>query len=946
MNLRDTHVRLHEHFEVLAASRDADKNPVFALEHCLTSEEVVELRLALKRGLSSQDRVDFFLPWVVHAVEVGYAYSGDNYWPGFGREFPTWEYRLSRNDIRDYFRRFASKYSGLRPVGYWAEHFNIIAWPISHALLPKDHQKHLARALYDAKFWIRTSAPEHIGSVLARRTYSTSDRFERLLQQERLVGIIASALLFDESAESKLYPPTLERVQQDLERTSQARTWLGDARTQIRKSGLQLTTAPQVEKAPAEFKTSPKSFGISVRSTESGVWLVEASIPSLRNEARADEELRTVLEKQPLRVPGGSRLPRGVLLRQARKERVLSWPESSLLEPLGAPTMRSEAVVRLLARYVPAPPGDLHIFRIDSGGQGVPVRRPVVRPGSEYLFLAHDASELPGTEVEVACQDVSACLLQMPDVVTPELLEELEALGLRIAEKVDVWPIGASMLSWDGEGTVHWTPGSEKVLAVRSRLENRVISIQLDAVDGETISTVDLAVSDSWTVPSFVSLGELLPGQYQVKVKTSAADLFSSKELGYLDVEIREGRKPEEADWPVRIDVDPSEASLQDVLAGRLDVTIRGALRTHLRPRLLLEGAGGQPIGDFQDLPAMAAPIEPDEWRSWFRDNVLQNPNIEAVLDLAQELKIQWSTGPGSVLEQRHRRALAPLRWSLSQKRGQYSVMLVTDSAYEKVEATELSFLDPATARTLKIEECLAGVEVDSSGGLYHAKSEAFEATILVPPSTRTLDGIQRLQIESGWTSAVGRDRAIELRRLWCAPGESPHAIARFAQRSRIRHLTCRLTDKLLKSSWSQEEGDSWGKIAPRAERGSDRGLFEILADPTLRQGQILQAFRRQARRGLATPPGKGRLSGLLDRAGQIGPEDPAWLAEFALRLASGDYGLEEWAGDNLSKAYRLLENAPRTLRLARMVVLHREALRSNEFSTSVYGGWNWNSEK
>ena len=47
-----------------------------------------------------------------------------------------------------------------RPV-LWASHFNIIAWPVTHAILPRYLQRQFAKLLYELRFHlIRLSAFE------------------------------------------------------------------------------------------------------------------------------------------------------------------------------------------------------------------------------------------------------------------------------------------------------------------------------------------------------------------------------------------------------------------------------------------------------------------------------------------------------------------------------------------------------------------------------------------------------------------------------------------------------------------------------------------------------------------------------------------------------------------------------------------------------------------
>src|SRR3954454_8643828 len=135
------HARLHDHFEQLQADRARAPTPapIFALEHGLTDPELLLLRAHVCEAVR-QRRFgrDAWLPFVVYAAEVGYAYSGDEYWQTFEARTPGWSTNGNRQYIRRNFIRFKDTFSGAQPTGAWSVHFSIICWPITHAVLPTD----------------------------------------------------------------------------------------------------------------------------------------------------------------------------------------------------------------------------------------------------------------------------------------------------------------------------------------------------------------------------------------------------------------------------------------------------------------------------------------------------------------------------------------------------------------------------------------------------------------------------------------------------------------------------------------------------------------------------------------------------------------------------------------------------------------------------------------
>ena len=129
MDLASWQVRLQSHFEQLRRKRTASagEKPLFGLEHGLCVEELESLKEAIRVQVADGSlSEDCPLPWVVYASEMGYQYSGDEYWQTFEENTPACEDYGDRHWIRTCFRNFHTKFGGARPSGPWAEHFCII----------------------------------------------------------------------------------------------------------------------------------------------------------------------------------------------------------------------------------------------------------------------------------------------------------------------------------------------------------------------------------------------------------------------------------------------------------------------------------------------------------------------------------------------------------------------------------------------------------------------------------------------------------------------------------------------------------------------------------------------------------------------------------------------------------------------------------------------------
>ena len=127
--LEALHARLHDHFTRLRQVRDrhGSYKPIFALEHDLTEAEFAlleaEVQMAVANGRLPRRE---WLPFVVYAAEIGYAYRGDEYWQTFEERTPGWEALDNRHYIRRRFEEFADAFGGALPTGPWAQHFSII----------------------------------------------------------------------------------------------------------------------------------------------------------------------------------------------------------------------------------------------------------------------------------------------------------------------------------------------------------------------------------------------------------------------------------------------------------------------------------------------------------------------------------------------------------------------------------------------------------------------------------------------------------------------------------------------------------------------------------------------------------------------------------------------------------------------------------------------------
>src|SRR5689334_14216387 len=91
--------RLKAHFLELRDQRNRgpENRPIFGLEHGLEIGERHSLATILRSVVKKSPPLKrHYLCWVAYASEIGYRYSGDEYWQTFEEETPGWDVHGAR----------------------------------------------------------------------------------------------------------------------------------------------------------------------------------------------------------------------------------------------------------------------------------------------------------------------------------------------------------------------------------------------------------------------------------------------------------------------------------------------------------------------------------------------------------------------------------------------------------------------------------------------------------------------------------------------------------------------------------------------------------------------------------------------------------------------------------------------------------------------------------
>lgn len=784
------HERLDRHFRSLADAR-GPQFPVFALEHPLTAEELAELSSDVRKQMASSSVLGrHWLPWVIYATEIGYGYTGDEYWHSFEAQTPGWELH-HRYSLRNQFGKFQSAYQGVTPSGPWAENFSLIAWPITHAMLPRLLQYQFASLIYQLRFklaGLRTIDSLSAGRLLAAYGDGASTRFQQFLQQEELTGRIVLGLLGLSPAggPEPIYQPTLQRIVTDLNAVGTTRAWLKDVRTVVdRFKGIGRGSGPAIHRPRAESDSerSPDSSvhcdirpRVFLRHAGEGRWTAALDIPSFAPVAALRPDLRSFLKETRCRVAGASGVrPAGWVLSKAPVAVLNSWPNP------GAPLLIFDKTHPVLDHLLKADcvlsSGSFWLFRIGPDGIAREILGRGVRPGFEYIVLSTKqppAASALSTECSVECTGISAFRITLPQQLSAEDIFWLNNAGLQIARSISVWPAGLPCRDWDGEGWSEWLTTEEPCFGIVHDHPVSSYAIQLNGVSQGNIA----ALAEG--VPTFVRLSALPVGLHRLNITAerhgSIADIArSAPPQGFVELLIREPEPwipgvPAHTGLVVR--VDPHDADLDEFWENKLSITVTGPESHTVDCSVALERSDGEEVFSGIAASRAALPLTPEIWRKRFA--TFLNDNEEKAnwrYPEASVGRLYVKAGELGEYAIRFHRDIQPVRWLTRRENGRVRLQLLDDTGLEGDPECEIfSMRTPLTATAGSAAEILAGISLEAPGALVVARHGEHQDVLIVSDGLAR-DGLQGLGVRPDASDIAGGrvslTRAITTLSLW-----------------------------------------------------------------------------------------------------------------------------------------------------------------------------------
>ena len=783
--------RMERHFSVLAEQRLAMGLPLFALEHGLSDSELDEisgqLRLCLKNGLRL---APYWLLWTIYAAERGYTYGGDEYWQSFEEITPGWD-SSDRYRVSAWFSKFQRIYNGVVPSGPWADHFSIIAWPITHAVLPRYLQQQFARALYDLRFILlrlNSIEPAVIGRMIATNASHVTTRFEQFLQQEELVGRIVLAILHRDprQGEDPLLPTTLDRIVRDLEQARNARSWLRETsrivtdRFKGRSRGggtRQATVTPDFSQRSHQETRPDIRPDLRLRYDGSDQWSLVIDLPSFKAVAAMNAEVCQYLRQTRCALNGDNgKRPAGWVLSGNRRAVLKSWPDPE--KPLVEFEQPNGTVDHLLKSECRMNSGPTWLFRIGQDGNAREIASRIVRPGYDYILVSRKPFEelLEGMKpCKIGCKESEAIRVSIPTEVPSEFSQWLSLRKLDVVRTIRVWPAGLPGRNWDSEGRSEWLSTEQPCFGV---LPDHPVDSFLVSLNKTSSTIIKVPAA---TKPTFFQLPQLDPGTHSLNIRAKPKQSSpyngsgTSPELeGYLQLRVRE---PEP--WipgtvshsGIFVTNSPHDATLDIFWENEIDLTVFGPEGRQVTPHVCLENAKGEEIYAARVCQPLDLPITPQHWRKWFSQFLRRERCEWRYLEAASGL-LKIDGGELGLYVLRFNHEVRPVRWVIRHREEHLSVRLVDDTAQQDVQpwCRFYSMETPVRVQRLNIKHVTAGIKVGATGGLYIGQVGEYYDSVVVSAGLAG-EGLKGLGVQPSF-GHISHDpnstiRLLKILRLW-----------------------------------------------------------------------------------------------------------------------------------------------------------------------------------
>lgn len=745
-------LRLEDHFADLSTRAKKNERLIFAIEHGLELAEIEELKNLVRKSLKTEGlNSKFWLLWVIYAAEHGYTFDGVQFWDNFSEQTSGWQSAGDRKKIRTWFQRFKIEYCGVAPSGAWAKHFSIISWPIAHAILPKDLQRRLAKAMYEAQYELRRVSNQsaiEIGRTLSRATQQSSQRFRLFLDQEEMLGqIVISLLGTPEQVSGGIDPRALKRITHDLNDMRDAKDWIRQAQKtwQSAKPQFKINGPIDLElrsddKVIASDKTLPQKLinlkpAIEAQKISGGYWQFELTVPSFQDVAALDETFSTFLCSNRVSIPLAETrmLPGEWLLTGMRKRILKKWPA------------KGEGFII----FEDAPPFDkivdwnlalaeksIWAFKFQNDGTARLLTGDHLRAKNSYLLITPKDVDLQtvARSCLTNCLDINLWRIDLPAIISSELQDALTLLGFQCKKILTLSAAGIPPVDWVPDVGGTWLSSGRPLLSIDR--DHEFDGYQLCINESERID-----VRTSYEKKILIELPQLTTGQHFLRIhsyKLIEGNKNFQKIQATQDLQITiKDPKP----WTsgatnnaaIFVNALPLMPSVEDFLAAGLELEVLGDNSLTCKIEIVLKRHDGIQLFRASILDH-ALPISNAMWSQHYQNFLRTNSSNQKFYECSSALLEISSAEFGKYcinLDQQ----FAALRWIPLHKNGVQYLRLIEHDSGEDIAASFSDFKTALQDVVLESPREQGSLTVPANSGLYRAKCGELSQNIIFAPT-------------------------------------------------------------------------------------------------------------------------------------------------------------------------------------------------------------------
>lgn len=929
---------LANHFDDVTLKKlDLPHEPVtFAFEHGLDEHARKELSDIVQQGVRQRIfKLDHYLCWTTYSSELGYRYSGDEYWHTFKAQTPHWDHR-QRGFIKECFKKFAKEYNGAVPKGAWALKFSIICWPITHAILPNDLQRQLAKVLYTIRHNVVMSevdSPGQLGRLIETHSLGTTTRFQQLASETELIGQIASALLRDDRSGQWIEPNTLIRITSDLNVEEQARSWLRDAKRHVKRTanlkglshpGVGRTTGLKHDERLPQPRIRPSLY---LRPQQTGAWRLFIDAPNLNPFVRFYPDLQPLIMQASMRLGNNPRrYPARALLHGSQTYLQTDWPSPQL--PLLSFDPSNDDLDALTAHTCSLADGPW-LFRLGVDGIGREILSRRVSLGGDYIVVQED--NLPileiGEHIDLGCSGVTGQKFTVDAL--DAISEQLSALKLQPGRFVFARPCGLVPISWDREGAAEWLSTEQPIIQLDANYAISTYDVSINTGASELTLTAQPSADNT----TFLVLPKLPAGMYKLNVIAHPVESKYQAEEGEMEIAIRDVSTNNSTGAALLVTQEPDQVTFDDLFDGNVKINVLGPNSRQVMVTLsLLKNGQSTPLFVTKKKP-LQLPISERKFTNYIKTLLGTDKDLAKAFSEADRCEILFDGSDLGSVNKHYDRPFTPLRWGLTRFNDQYSIVLYDDvDDPESIEVCYYDFATPLNEEKLSTEELSQAAEEPAKPGIYIARTQNYLAVSIVP--VHSFVALGELQPNFPRLDRNPTSVAVMLRSIddWSKVDTRGDVFGRYAWRKAIRALIQQLVGLICGKPWIRAECEYernenlalLSRYVPYGKRGN--GWSE----------KLITAFND----GVFDTPIQNRISCLAEIT-----KEPEYLCEFALQLTSNPTSIPNRDPGLLDFTIKTAMQRSELVRAARLLVLGAAANHeaTQDQGPTPYQGWQWN---